>query len=612
MRFLLIFISLICACGNAVAEDLKGQALMDSLHRMMQPVRVLSYGGGTDKTWSGFYRTDWMEGDVVRDRYSDNVRYFSSNSQDVSGMNIEHIWANSWWGHVQNFAYKDLFNLYPSDATANQRKNNNPIGVVTESVSFENGVVKVGKGVDPGTGTVQTVWEPADQWKGDFARTYFYMATTYSNFGKSGLDLWTTAEGLRTVDPESPKVMREGVYRLMLEWSKNDPVDQIERDRCDSIEWIQGNRNPYVDVPGLCEYVWGDSTEFVFDMTRVLAFKNPDVHVDPNPDPSTTVKFSVTPASMVFTAMPGVASISAKASVYMQNTDAPQCTASAELPFQVSLDGEEWMQTITTSFATQGFYVRFAGAESVGDYEGEIICSAPGAEERVVTALCHVNDVSFWENFEVGSKGSYAAADAECNAAVWNMSNAMLGSDAEKDKPRDGRAVRMKGYVASGTTVTTPAHLMMVSDKECGCDSLWFWAGSYGTDTGVKIKVSYSIDGGNNWSPIVSELKLESDLRQYAYKVNATGKVRIKFESLVTGNKRAIIDDVMMSDHEATGIEEVDAQGERLGNGGSLRNGGSNGNAGSNGNGGNFDLSGREVVAGVRGVVIINGKKVIR
>lgn len=582
-------------CGNLLAEDLKGQALMDSLHRMMQPIRVLSYGGGTDKTWSGFYRTDWMEGDVVRDRYSNTVRYFSSTTQAVSGMNIEHIWANSWWGHEQNFAYKDLFNLYPSDAVANQRKSNNPIGVVTEGLSYENGVVKVGKGIDPGTGTVQTVWEPADQWKGDFARTYFYMATTYSNFGKDGLNLWTTTEGLRTVDPESPKVMREGVYRLMLEWAKADPVDQIERDRCDSIEWIQGNRNPYVDVPGLCEYVWGDSVDYAFDMQRVLAFKNPNVHVEPDEEQSTTAKFSVTPSDMVFTAVAGAPSVAAKASVFMQNTELPQCTAYAELPFQVSLDGEEWAQDITTSYATQSFYVRFAGAEQVGDYEGEIICSAPGAEEKVVTALCHVSNVSFWENFEIGSKSSYAAADAECNAAVWNMSNAMIGSDAEKDKPRDGRAVRMKGYVASGSTITTPAHLMMVSDKECGCDSLWFWAGSYGNDTGVKMKVSYSIDGGNNWSPIVSELKLGSDLQRYAYKVNATGKVRIKFESLVTGNKRAIIDDVMMSDHQETGID----QGERLGHGDCLANGG-------------YDLSGRKVAGGTQGVTIINGKKFVK
>lgn len=568
---------------------------MDSLHRMMQPIRVLSYGGGEDKTWSGFYRTDWLSGDVVRDRYSNTVRYFVSSTREVSGMNIEHIWANSWWGHEQNFAYKDLFNLYPSDATANQRKNNNPIGLVTESVSFDNGVVKVGKGIDPGTGTLQTVWEPADQWKGDFARTYFYMATTYSNFGKAGLNLWTTAEGLRTVDPESPKVMREGVYRLMLEWAKNDPVDEIERNRCDSIECIQGNRNPYVDVPGLCEYVWGDSTNYVFDMQRVLAFKNPDVHVEPDPDPSTTVKFSVSPASLVFTAVSAKPSLSAKTSVYMQNVEVAECTASAELPFQVSLDGEEWAQTVTTSYATQGFYVRFAGAELCGDYEGEIICSAPGASERVITALCHVSDVSFWENFEFGSKGSYAAADVQCNAATWNMSNAMIGSDAEKDKPRDGRSVRMKGYVASGTTITTPAHLMMVSDKECGCDSLWFWAGSYGNDKNVKIKVSYSIDGGNNWSPIVSELKLESDLHHYAYQVNATGKVRIKFESLVTGSSRAIIDDVMMSDHQATGID----QGERLGNGGCSGNG-------------SYELSGRRVVAGSKGIVINEGKKFVK
>ena len=143
------------------AQNVKMPALIDSIHNLSMPIKVLGYGGGNGKTWSGFNKTDRLDDGSVRDRYSNTTRYFTPNNGDVSGMNIEHIWANSWWGHIQNFAYKDLFNLYPSDATANQRKSNNPIGVVTASDAFDNGVVKVGKGIDPGDGTTQTVWEPS-------------------------------------------------------------------------------------------------------------------------------------------------------------------------------------------------------------------------------------------------------------------------------------------------------------------------------------------------------------------------------------------------------------------------------------------------------------------
>ncbi|MBO4550413.1 MAG: hypothetical protein J5733_06750, partial [Bacteroidaceae bacterium] len=94
-------------------EGLRGLQLKEALHDLIQPIYVLNYGGGTGKTWSGFWYTDQMEDMQVRDRYSNVIRYFNPDMSAVSNMNIEHIWANSWWGHIKNNAYQDLFNLYP-------------------------------------------------------------------------------------------------------------------------------------------------------------------------------------------------------------------------------------------------------------------------------------------------------------------------------------------------------------------------------------------------------------------------------------------------------------------------------------------------------------------
>ncbi len=236
----------------------KGQ-LKTALHDLVQPRLVLSYGGGSNRTWSGFAVTDVMPDGSVRDRYSDIRREFDGQNA-VTGMNIEHIWANSWWGHTMNNAYCDLFNLYPADGSANGRKSNNPIGVVDGATSFDNGVTKVGKSSSYSTDQLITAWEPADEWKGDFARTYFYMATTYQHMTNE----WQTTEGLLTVDPTSWTTMRPWVYELMLEWAAADPVDDIERNRNEAIYGIQGNRNPYVDIPELADYVWGSRNEEVF------------------------------------------------------------------------------------------------------------------------------------------------------------------------------------------------------------------------------------------------------------------------------------------------------------------------------------------------------------
>ena len=175
-------------------------------------------------------------------------------------MNIEHIWANSWWGHVVNNAYCDLFNLFPSDAEANRHKSNNPIGVVDGRVAWDNDVIKVGTCNSYLANRQVTVWEPSDEWKGDFARTYFYMATCYQHMH----DLWCTTEGLLTVNPESDLLLQPEVSQMMLTWANEDPVDEIETERNRVIHEIQGNRNPFVDYPTLSTYIWGDSTTHVF------------------------------------------------------------------------------------------------------------------------------------------------------------------------------------------------------------------------------------------------------------------------------------------------------------------------------------------------------------
>ena len=79
-------------------EGLKKSELKTALHELIQPERVLDYGGKDEGyTWSGFVVTDRMPDGTVRDRYSNVVREFNGLNA-VEGMNIEHSFANSWWG----------------------------------------------------------------------------------------------------------------------------------------------------------------------------------------------------------------------------------------------------------------------------------------------------------------------------------------------------------------------------------------------------------------------------------------------------------------------------------------------------------------------------------
>ena len=112
--------------------------------------------------------------------YSDIPLYAPS----FSGLNREHSFPKSWWGGSQTVgAYVDLNHLYPSEMKANTAKSNYPLGEVDQdkAIKFQNGVCYVGYPAGGQGGGAGYVFEPNEEYKGDFARTYFYMATCYQN-----------------------------------------------------------------------------------------------------------------------------------------------------------------------------------------------------------------------------------------------------------------------------------------------------------------------------------------------------------------------------------------------------------------------------------------------
>lgn len=233
-----------------------GAALKTALYNLIKDHKQISYGSGNNSTWAAFYTTDAVIENGQRrvlDMYSSEKRYFGSKGSAVSGMNIEHSVAKSWWGGTTNNAYCDLHHLNPSDQTANSRKSNYPLGELT-SVSWDNGVTFVGKAnID---GSSQNAYEPCDEYKGDFARVFMYMFTCYQ-------DLSWKYTWMNYANSTYP-TLKPWAVKLLLKWHKQDPVSEKEVNRNNAVYAVQGNRNPYVDYPQLADYVWGDSISYTF------------------------------------------------------------------------------------------------------------------------------------------------------------------------------------------------------------------------------------------------------------------------------------------------------------------------------------------------------------
>lgn len=230
-----------------------GRALKDAVHDLAMKHTVLTY----NSLWTYFPQTDCMPDNKSRvwDMYSDKPYYFESRvGWATSGMNREHSLPKSWWGGDVVPAYTDINHLYPADGDANMEKSNYPLGEVS-TARYDNGVTKVGPPKAGQGGGASTVFEPDDRYKGDFARTYFYMAACYQDYRWKYTYMLTNATWL---------TLNQWSIDLLLKWARQDPVSDKEKDRNEAVYRCQNNRNPFIDNPNLIEYIWGDKAGQIF------------------------------------------------------------------------------------------------------------------------------------------------------------------------------------------------------------------------------------------------------------------------------------------------------------------------------------------------------------
>lgn len=229
-----------------------GESLKTAAFQIINPHSTISSYSDLPKY---FMQTDlYPESMQWWDMYSDIPLYAPS----FKGLNREHAFPKSWWGGSTDVpAYIDLNHLFPSEARANQAKSNYPLGMV-QTPKFDNGITLVGYAVSGQGGGASQVFEPDDEYKGDFARTYFYMVTCYQNL---------TWKYTYMVQNNTYPTLNSWALDLLLKWHREDPVSQKEMERNETIYGIQNNRNPFIDFPDLAEYIWGNKVGEPFKVT---------------------------------------------------------------------------------------------------------------------------------------------------------------------------------------------------------------------------------------------------------------------------------------------------------------------------------------------------------
>ena len=496
--------------------------LMSALRNIIYNHRQLSYNA----LWDAFKSTDTDAEGYIIDMYS-NCRYrpdqHGGSAKNVGdGFNREHSFPKSWFDDATPM-YTDLFHLYPTDIKVNSQRSNFPFGVCAKGNRLTNGSLygkgKLGTSTYPGYSG--TVFEPDDEYKGDFARTYFYMVTCYKN----ELPSWPGSPQLNYT-ANKYKAFSTWSINMLMEWTRLDPVSEKEIKRNEAVYAKQGNRNPYIDHPELAEYIWGNLQGQVWTG-------------------------SGTPATAAITT-PESGSV----------IDLGSTTVGTPLEYTINVKGEGLSRGLTLSLAeNEYFYVNkdsFSASEvnsgtsfiitfdpdEEGSYSDVItISSSEATTTFTVTATANkqgdtppppppvVLGDSIMEDWEGCSTGGYWSNQITGHAWIWNFTDAGIWGD----NLRHGELVCRFGKTSSSA-------ITMAEDVNGGTSAIALWGASYGSDGDANLRVDFSTNKGSSWTELGSFTVTRGTLQHIIMDVPLEGSAR--FRIVQTSGMRVNVDDI--------------------------------------------------------------------
>ncbi|GAB4340447.1 MAG: hypothetical protein OHK0038_19940 [Flammeovirgaceae bacterium] len=247
----------------APAYGLTGFVLKTALHNIIKNSHSPKTYGDL-WTFYSTYEIDTEEG-AIWDMYSENpsgadpynftavTEQCGSYSQEGDCYNREHSFPRSWFGGAIEPMNSDVHHIFPTDGYVNAQRSSYPYGEVGSATYTSANGSKLGSAAS-GLGFSGTVFEPLDEFKGDFARAQFYMVTRYQDL----VDGWETnsTNSDDVLDGSEDKAFEDWYLNMLIDWHNNDPVDAKEIARNEAAYIHQSNRNPFIDHPEWVAEIW--------------------------------------------------------------------------------------------------------------------------------------------------------------------------------------------------------------------------------------------------------------------------------------------------------------------------------------------------------------------
>ena len=489
------------------------QELMSSLHKIVRGHYMIYYS----KLWEKFKTTD-CNGNIIIDRYSNSQFTYGDNQcGQYSGIgqcyNREHSVPNSWWGAAQDTMYSDLYHMYPVDGWVNAERGNYPFGDCANGSPRGTGKL----GTCTHSGYSGTVFEVADEYKGDFARTYFYMVVRYMDRVGS----WTQDKGSVVFTNSSYKHLTPWAISQLLEWHRNDPVSTLESNRNEAVYGIQHNRNPFIDHPELAEYLWGNKTG------NAWTGSSTNTPVISSPSNGSTINVGTNTGD-------GVSKAITVKGVYLTKAVTVSVTGTG---FSVT------PTTLTAAAVNAGTTITVTYNGTAANATGRLTISSSEVSSNVTLTATYntggsggTETIETWEG--ISTYQSYTTTFIQGHAFKWNTSDVGIWSG---DTHANGTQSCRFGK-------TAVSYIEMAEDVTDGASKISFYAAKWGSDATPTLQVLYSTNGGSTWTS-VGNCSPNGTWQQYIFNLNVTGNVRFKINQ--TAGSRLNIDDIAITSNVA-------------------------------------------------------------
>lgn len=222
---------------SSISDSDTGSSLLSKLQSLnsSKRKRTIGYGGiGTNTSGACIY-TDYDLNSTATDSngqtYGTKVASFYTKTA-ATGWNREHMWPNS---HGGNHVEADILHTRPTIQSENSSRGNS---------FYVEGKNSSSAGWDPYTAGYDA------EVRGECARVILYCVVAYPSFTLSGADSHSTSN--------SNKDNMMGNMNTLIKWHFDYMPNVYEMNRNNGAEYLQGNRNPFVDHPEYVAKIWSN------------------------------------------------------------------------------------------------------------------------------------------------------------------------------------------------------------------------------------------------------------------------------------------------------------------------------------------------------------------